>query len=372
MNKLKKYKFDELYDLSSGISTSKEQAGHGFPFISFSTIFNNYFIPDTLPDLMETSRSEQEKYSVLAGDVLLTRTSETLDELAMSSVALKDYPNATFSGFAKRLRPKHSNFPDPKFMAFYLRGSYFRRSINSLATMTTRASFNETLFSFLSLELPDINTQVAIGNLLFNLEKKIQANKKLNDNLQQQLCLIYENMMSKSQTGSIDGLFTVASKLTDVVTGNEDANFSSPQGKYKFFTCSKDSLNCNEYVFDASAILIAGNGDFNVKHYTGKFNAYQRTYVLIPNPQYYSLLYLASLYQINAFKSASTGSIVKFITKGDIENIPVFIPNDEYILDALNRLIMLQEKKQSENDELSSLRDWLLPMLMNGQATIED
>lgn len=194
----------------------------------------------------------------------------------------------------------------------------------------------------------------------------------INDNLQQQLCLIYENMMSKSQTGSIDGLFTVASKLTDVVTGNEDANFSSPQGKYKFFTCSKDSLNCNEYVFDASAILIAGNGDFNVKHYTGKFNAYQRTYVLIPNPQYYSLLYLASLYQINAFKSASTGSIVKFITKGDIENIPVFIPNDEYILDALNRLIMLQEKKQSENDELSSLRDWLLPMLMNGQATIED
>ncbi|WP_257960177.1 restriction endonuclease subunit S [Gardnerella vaginalis] len=72
---------------------------------------------------------------------------------------------------------------DPKFMAFYLRGSYFRRTINSLATMTTRASFNETLFSFLSLELPDINTQVAIGNLLFNLEKKIQANKKLNDNL---------------------------------------------------------------------------------------------------------------------------------------------------------------------------------------------
>lgn len=183
MSRLKKYKFDELYDLSSGISTNKKQAGHGFPFVSFSTIFNNYFIPDNLPDLMETSRSEQEKYSILAGDILLTRTSETLDELAMSSVALKDYPNATFSGFAKRLRPKHSNFPDPKFMAFYLRGSYFRRTINSLATMTTRASFNETLFSFISLELPNINTQVTIGNLLFNLEKKIQANKQINDNL---------------------------------------------------------------------------------------------------------------------------------------------------------------------------------------------
>ena len=147
----------------------------------------------------------------------------------------------------------------------------------------------------------------------------------LNDNLQQQLCLIYENMMCKAQYGNIEGTFTVASKLTDVVTGKEDANFASPNGKYKFFTCSNDTLNCDEYVFDSSAILIAGNGDFNVKHYSGKFNAYQRTYVLIPDHQYYGLLYFASLYQINSFKSASSGSIVKFITKGDIENIPVFL-----------------------------------------------
>lgn len=50
----------------------------------------------------------------------------------------------------------------------------------------------------------------------------------LNDNLQQQLCLIYENMMCKAQYGNIEGTFTVASKLTDVVTGKEDANFASP------------------------------------------------------------------------------------------------------------------------------------------------
>ena len=178
--------------------------------------------------------------------------------------------------------------------------------------------------------------------------------------------------MHNAQSGDIDGTFTVASNLVDVITGKEDANFSSSQGKYKFFTCSNDILKCNEYAFDSSAILIAGNGNFNVKHYTGKFNAYQRTYVLIPKPKYYGLLYLASLYQINSFKSVSVGSIVKFITKGDIENIPIFIPNDENILEKLNHLIILQEKNQSENEELSSLRNWLLPMLMNGQATIVD
>ena len=48
MSKLKPYKFSELYSLSSGISTSPDQAGHGFPFVSFSTVFNNYFLPENL------------------------------------------------------------------------------------------------------------------------------------------------------------------------------------------------------------------------------------------------------------------------------------------------------------------------------------
>lgn len=194
----------------------------------------------------------------------------------------------------------------------------------------------------------------------------------INDYLEQQLCLLYENMMNNAQTGNIAGHNTIACALTDIVTGKEDANFSSQKGKYNFFTCSSNTLKCDKYAFNASSILIAGNGDFNVKHYTGKFNAYQRTYVLMPDPEYYALLYLASLYQINSFKSAASGSIVKFITKGDIENIPVFIPDNKAILNKFNCLLMLQEQYQKESSELASIRDWLLPMLMNGQATIKD
>ena len=109
MSKLHKYAFSDLYDMTSGISSTKEQAGHGAPFVSFSTVFNNYFLPDELTDLMDTSEREQETYSIKKGDILITRTSETVDELAMSCVALKDYPKATYSGFVKRLRPKTIN-----------------------------------------------------------------------------------------------------------------------------------------------------------------------------------------------------------------------------------------------------------------------
>ena len=157
-------------------------------------------------------------------------------------------------------------------------------------------------------------------------------------------------MMNDAQTGNITGRNTIASALTNIVTGKEDANFSSPNGKYNFFTCSSNTLKCDEYAFNASSILIAGNGEFNVKHYTGKFNAYQRTYVLIPDLEYYALLYLASMYQIKSFKSAASGSIVKFITKGDIENIPVFIPDNKAILN--NEEIMFRVNSKENYDFL--------------------
>lgn len=187
MSKLSKHAFADLYNISSGLSSTKSQAGHGAPFLSFRTVFNNIFLPSELPDLMETNQAEQETYSIKKGDIFLTRTSETVDELAMSCVALKDYPNATYSGFVKRLRPKTTGIANEKFMAFYLRSRYFRKVIDCNTIMTLRASFNEDMFSFLTLYLPDFETQTKAGELLYNLERKIQLNKAVNDNLQQQI-----------------------------------------------------------------------------------------------------------------------------------------------------------------------------------------
>ena len=192
MSKLTKYKFSDLYEMSSGISSSKEQAGHGSPFISFSTVFNNYFLPEELPDLMDTSLKEQEIFSVKKDDVFITRTSETVDALAMSCVAVKDYPKATFSGFVKRLRPKTTGIVYSKYIAFFLRSKYFRKVLDCNTIMTLRASFNEDMFSFLYLYLPDYEEQVRIGDLLYKMEMKIRTNNKINDNLEQQLMLLYD------------------------------------------------------------------------------------------------------------------------------------------------------------------------------------
>ena len=222
------------------------------------------------------------------------------------------------------------------------------------------------------VKIPDIPNQKKIAYLLLSIDKKISTNISINDNLEQQMYLIFEDMMAKATNNKIKGKFVAAKNLTQVITGKEDANFSVSNGKYKFFTCSNTPLRCDEYAFNSSSVLIAGNGDFNVKHYSGKFNAYQRTYVLTPPKEYYALLYLAALYRINSFKKGSSGSIVKFITKSDVENIPVFIPHNSKYLDEINKLVIVQEQNMLENELLVQLRDWLLPMLMNGQAAISD
>lgn len=201
MISMKTYKLSELYELSSGISTKPEQAGHGYPFCSFSTIFNNPILPEELPELMDTSEKEREVYSIKKGDVLLTRTSETLDELAMSSVALKDYPNATFSGFAKRLRPISKDVY-PKFMAFFFRSDYFRKIINNKAIMTLRASFNENIFNDISFQLPPIEEQIKAGNFLYEIEMKIRNNNKLAENYKKMVDLIFDKWFNRYEPNS--------------------------------------------------------------------------------------------------------------------------------------------------------------------------
>lgn len=100
-NKWKTSFLTDHYIISSGLSKPAKDFGTGYPFLSFKDIFYNYFLPDSLTQLVQSTEKERVTCSVKRGDVFLTRTSETMHELGMSSVALKDYANATFNGFAK-------------------------------------------------------------------------------------------------------------------------------------------------------------------------------------------------------------------------------------------------------------------------------
>ena len=150
---------NEIYTITSGLSKSSDEFGFGFPFLSFKTIFYNYYIHEDLDELVNSTEEEQKKHSVKKGDVFLTRTSETLDELGMSCVALRDYPNATFNGFTKRLRPKKDNIIYPLYACYYFRSTLFRKYVDSMAIMTTRASLNNNILSKLPIIFPNYEDQ---------------------------------------------------------------------------------------------------------------------------------------------------------------------------------------------------------------------
>ena len=410
MSKLSKHAFADLYNISSGLSSTKSQAGHGAPFLSFRTVFNNIFLPSELPDLMETNQAEQETYSIKKGDIFLTRTSETVDELAMSCVALKDYPNATYSGFVKRLRPKTTGIANEKFMAFYLRSRYFRKVIDCNTIMTLRASFNEDMFSFLTLYLPDFETQTKAGELLYNLERKIQLNKAINDNLQQQLKLMYDYWFTQFDFPDEDGRPYRSSG--GKMVWNEDLQREIPlewscvtlgdllQKNSKAFdygtveptidlsvmpsaTIALDKMNSSD-MFSTNLFKMS-EGDIlfgSIRPYLKKAGIAPCNGVVAGTVHSYQVKkdsdYNFALFTLcrEAFFSyavtVSPGTKMPVVSSDSILSYKV--PYSQDVAALFNNIDVRRTicSNVQETQRLITLRDWLLPMLMNGQATIAD
>lgn len=132
----------------------------------------------------------------------------------------------------------------------------------------------------------------------------------------------------------------------DVKTGKLDANASCENGLYPFFTCSKDALRINSFSYNCECVLIAGNGDLNVKYYNGKFDAYQRTYIITVKPKFEDIISVEYLYNffrlyISTLREKSVGGIIKFIKLGDITNAVINVPSlkvQKIIVSELNKI----------------------------------
>lgn len=174
----------ELYHFSSGLSKPRSEFGFGHGFLSFKDVFYNYFCPPVLTQLVNSTEKEQQSCSIKRGDVFLTRTSETMEELGMSCVALQDYDRASFNGFTKRLRPKLSAQIVPEYAGYYFRSPSFRREVTAMSSLSTRASLNNEMLGRLTMLLPPSDTQKAIGSILKALDDKIELNRRMNTTLE--------------------------------------------------------------------------------------------------------------------------------------------------------------------------------------------
>ncbi len=154
-------------------------------------------------------------------------------------------------------------------------------------------------------------------------------------------------------------------EITKIKTGKLDANASSEEGKYPFFTCSKEPLRIDTYSYDCECVLVAGNGDLNVKYYNGKFDAYQRTYIIEDNSN--GLLYIPYLYYflegyVEELRKQSIGGVIKYIKLGNLTEALIELPSIEeqkYIVNLMDtsfRLITLRKNVINKLDDLIKAR----------------
>lgn len=148
--------------------------------------------------------------------------------------------------------------------------------------------------------------------------------------------------------------------LTQIKTGKLDANASSEDGQYPFFTCSREPLKISTYSYDCECVLVAGNGDLNVKYYNGKFDAYQRTYIIEDNGS--GKLYMPYLYYfmegyIEELRKQSIGGVIKYIKLGHLTDAMIELPS----VDEQRSIVLVLEKVKGvlnkRNDEISTLDD---------------
>lgn len=187
--------------LQNGISKGSEFFGHGFPFVSYGDVYRNFSLPVQVTGLIDSSDEERRNYSVEAGDIFFTRTSETIEEVGFSSVCEETIPDATFAGFLIRVRPFTDDLV-PKFAKYYFRSNHHRYYLVKQMNLVTRASLGQDLLKSMPVLVPPKDEQISIAAYLDKkcgaIESSIEYKQRVIERLTAyKKSLIYEVVTGK-------------------------------------------------------------------------------------------------------------------------------------------------------------------------------
>lgn len=313
------------------------------------------------------------------GDTIMARITPCLENGKRAQVSILDDDEVGFGSTEYIVFRAKKNMTNADFLYYLVCSPMVREpAVKSMVGSSGRQRAQINVIERIEVAVPPLEEQQKIGSILRALDDKIELNNRINDNLEKQAQAIFKSWFIDYEpfNGMVPSTWKEY-RLVDflpVITGKKNANVSSDKGQYPFFSCSQNIAWTDNYSFEGNAILVAGNGDFNVKWYNGKFEAYQRTYVLIPyNPRYTSWLYYAVKYNLAEITSAARGSVIRFITKGNLENFSFLAPRELdkcEIIDTFSTINHAIEQRVQENYRLQALRDYLLPRLMSGEINV--
>ena len=369
----------------------EDYVSEGTPIVTVEHLGDINFTHQNLPFVSEADTKRLSKYILIEGDIVFSR----VGSIDRNVYVDKNHEGWMFSGRCIRVRAD-KNKVNPRYLSYYFKQNSFKKMMMNLAVGATMPSLNTKIMNSIELDLLPRENQDKIANILSAIDDKIQINNQINQKLEAMAKTLYDYWFVqfdfpdqngkpyKSSGGKMiynpelkreipEGWGVARLGKLQITTGKRDANFGTENGKYDFWTTSNNPIKSDEFSFEGKAILIAGNGNFYVNFTEGKFEAYQRTYVIQSEDENMLIfMYMACLQSVEKLRKGSNGSIIKYITIGDVNNI--VSPYNKKVVDEFVKvyspLIDLISKNKRQNQELTQLRDWLLPMLMNGQVII--
>ena len=297
------------------------------------------------------------------GDIFFTTSSETPDEVGMTSVLLDEVKDCYLNSFCFGYRLNSITDVLPEYMRFYLRSNTIRRRLFALAQGSTRFNISKGEVMGLTIKLPGTAEQRKIAQLLTMIEDRIATQIKIIEKLESLIKGLCQTLFNFEEYTTY-----FLGDICSITTGKLDANAMVEDGKYPFFTCAEDVFSIDEYAFDTEALLISGNGANlgYIHYYNGKFNAYQRTYVLdkFAIDINYVRLYLESFLKYRIEQEKNTGN-TPYIVLGTLSKMKIKVPNTITQQKINQSIASLKEKLSIEKQSLKKYEEQKKYLLSN-------
>ena len=253
----------------------------------------------------------------------------------------------------------------PEYLMMWFRRPEFDRNAWFYTDADVRGGMGKESLLDMQLPIPSITRQREIVAEYETLTRRIRINEQMIQNLESTAQTLYRKMF-------VDGIdkenlpegwrMGTLGEVANIVTGKLNSEDAVNNGIYPFFTCSQETYKTDSYAFEQESVLLAGNNAsaiYPLKIYKGKFNAYQRTYVIssmhnfICNKQ----IYYTIKDKLEDFKGTSQGTTTKFLTIKILNDIPIVISDMKSHMNFSQKVEILYNIIQSLNKENSKLTD---------------
>ena len=326
-------------------------------------------------------RDRVNKFILNKDDLTMILNDKTSTGEIIGRVLLIEKSNGyVFNQRTMRLTPDSDVLP--KYLYFLINSSAVHKKLARQAKPGTQIYFNTSDILDFKISFPkDKNEQLTIVDtladadiLIKKLEKLIEKKKNIKQGLMQEL------LTGKRRLHSFNGDWTeknISDLCGKITTGKLNANAMVEDGEYRFYTCAKDFYQIDHYAFDTEALLVSGNGANvgYIHYYKGKFNAYQRTYVLsdFSADIHFIKLFMDRNLQERIRVEVNAGN-TPYITMGTLADMQIMIPptkeEQTAIANVLSDIDTEIEKLESQLTKYQNIKQGMMQTLLTGKIRL--